>query len=138
MRRKHKLTPVEKAIAKAKWRASTLMAHLKALDSDDWRTAVEHVAHLTFMVGVAANVDKVPRTNTDLRIIAGTSNTLLDVAAYEQLTDMQRGSMSAGLLAIERLHPQLSDHAMTIAELTFRALMGRGGIYGKHFQEVFA
>ena len=84
--RKYRLTPVEKAIAKAKWRASTLMAHLKALDSNDWQTTVEHVAHLTFLIGVAAGVDKVPRTNTDLRIIAGTANTLLEVAAYERLT----------------------------------------------------
>jgi hypothetical protein len=135
--RKYKLTPVEKAIAKAKWKASTLMAHLKALDSDDWQTTVEHVAHLTFLTGVAASVDKVPRTNVDLRIIAGASNTLLEVAVYERLTDLQRGSMSAGLLAIERLQPTLSDHAMTTAEMTLRALMGRGGVYGHHFQEIF-
>ena len=134
---KYRLTPVEKAVMRQKWGSAALKAHLQALAGENWNTVVENAAILTFIVGGAADVDKVPNTDPDLRILAGTANALMEIAYNEGIRSADRGALSAGIMAIERLVPRLTDHAMITASMSAQMLMAQGGIYGKHFQDVF-
>ena len=131
---RHRMSPVEKAVARQKWSSATLNAHLQALIGGDWQKVVEHVATLTYIIGSAADYDKLP-DSTDLRIVHGAARTACDVVGAERLTDLQRGSLEAGLLAIERLYPQLSDHAMRLASTRMTVLMASGGVYWRDFEQ---
>jgi len=135
---RYRMTPVEKAVAKQKWSKATLGAHLQALAGEDWQAVIEHVAMLTYLVGCAADYDMSkgqPFDMTDLRIIHGAARTALDVSRFESLTHLQRGSLEAGLLAIERIYPHISDHAMRYASTRAQVLMAVDGIYWKDFEE---
>lgn len=135
---RYRMTPVERAVAKQKWSGRTLLAHLQALAGEDCKTVVEHVAILTYVIGCASDYDLskgATLNETDLRIIHGAARTAVDVSNYQSLSHLQRGSLEAGLLAIERLQPTLSDHAMRLASTRASVLMHQGGIYWKHFEE---
>lgn len=132
---RYRMTPVERAVAKQKWSGATLKAHLQALAGEDWRTVIEHVAALMFIIGSAAAYDKYDN-KTDLSILYGAARTTVDVAESEKLTHLQRGSLEAGLLAIERIHPHLSDHAMRRASVMAQYLVqAAGGITIKDFED---
>lgn len=135
---KFSLTPVERAVAKQKWASTTLNAHLQALMGDNYHKVVDAVATLTFIIGVAADIDRIPRDNPDLRMVEGAARTTLDVAVAESITPLQRGAMEAGLLAIERLKPRLTDHALMEASVQLTVLMRvKGGVYWGDFENVF-
>lgn len=132
---RYRMTPVERAVARQKWSGATLRAHLQALAGEDWRTVIEHVASLTYIIGSAAEYDKLPET-ADLRIVHGAARTAVDAVSYESLTHMQRGALEAGLLAVERLHPKLSDHALRRASVMAQMLIqAKSGIHWCDFQQ---
>ena len=132
---RYRMSPVERAVARQKWSKVTLNAHLHALIGEDWAKVVEHVATLTYIIGAAAEYDEYPDC-TDLRIIHGAARTACDVVGSERLTQLQRGSLEAGLLAIERIHPKLSDHAMRRASVMAQYLMAScGGVHWRDFQQ---
>jgi hypothetical protein len=121
------LTPVEKAIAKAQWQKAMTSAHLQALIGGDWPTVVDRVASILFIAGHAADIDKLPDDSPDIRILQGAVRTVVDVVDAKDLTDMQRGSLEAGLRAVERIHPLLSVHALATASIQLTLLLKTKG-----------
>jgi hypothetical protein len=134
-KRKYVMSPVEKAVAKQKWKQSLDTAHLQALIGGKWERVVEKVATLFFLVGYAADKDKLP-DSPDLRILHGACRSTLDVTRLEELTDLQRGSLEAGLLAVERIKPLLSDDSLMQASVVLTVLREKhDGVYWSDFQE---
>ena len=135
-RKKFQLTPVERAVARQKWSSKTLDAHLQALAGENWATVVDRVATLFYIVGLAAFVENM-EADTDLRILHGAARTTLDISMNHTITPLQRGSLEAGLLAIERIVPRLSDGSMMFASIELQKLLALGnGVHWRDF-EVF-
>jgi len=135
MRRTYALSPVERAVARMKWKQSLDTAHLQALIGGKWERVVEKVATLFFLVGYAADKDKLP-DSTDLRILHGACRSTLDVTRLEELTDLQRGSLEAGLLAVERIKPLLTERSLMQASTVLQALLKQNnGVFWRDFEE---
>jgi hypothetical protein len=62
---------------------------------------------------------------------------VVDVVDAKDLTDMQRGSLEAGLRAVERIHPSLSVHALATASIQLTLLLKtKGGVDLSDFEKV--
>lgn len=127
-------SPVEKAIAVAKWNKCLTSAHIHALIGENVQLMIEKAGSLLFIVGLAAHMSNV--YNTDISIIHGACRTLFDVHGLTSITQMQRGSIEAGLLAIERVKPLIPLSSMAHASLITQGLIQSKGIDWSDF-EVF-
>lgn len=127
------INPVARAIMRQKWRTATLDAHLQALAGGEWRTVVDRVAELMFIVGYAAHQDGLECT--DLKIVHGATRTLCDVVLAQSLTDVQRATLDSGIRAVGRVQPRLSDMAMISASVHISLLMKTNGVYWGDFEK---
>jgi hypothetical protein len=127
-------TPVEKAIAVAKWNKCLTSAHIHALMGDNVILMIEKAGTLLFIIGLAAHQSKL--FNTDISIIHGACRTIFDVSGRDSITQMQRGSIESGLLAIERVKSQIPLKDLSYASLITQSLIQDKGIVWSDF-EVF-
>lgn len=128
------LSPVERAIAKQKWKQHLTQAHLHTLLGQDTQGMLDRVCTLLFIIGLAAH--KANILNPDVKIVHGACRTALDISYAESITNMQRGTIESGLLALERLQPLIDVKYIEEASVYASLLIKNGGVFWHHF-EVF-
>ena len=129
----NKLTPVERAVAAAKWKKQLTSAHLHALMGDDLVGMISRVCAIFYIIGSAAH--KANIYNTDIKIVHGSCRTALDVVYAQNVTPIQRSTLEAGLLATERVKDQIPEKYLVEASITTSLLIKTDGVYWHHFQE---
>lgn len=130
---KNVLTPVERAIATAKWKKQLTSAHLHALIGDDLNGMIDRVCAVFYIVGLGAHKAKI--YNTDINILHGSCRTALDIAYAENVTPLQRSTLEAGLLAVERVKDTIPEKYLIEASIKCSLLLKVDGVYWHHFQE---
>ena len=134
MRRKSlNLTPVERAVAHAKFSKMLTSAHLQALIGGDMDKVLDSVCTLLFICAAAAHHAKI--LDTDVKIIHGACRASVQAVVEGGLSAQARGALEAGLLAFERLRPQLPVPALVLASTEASILIRQGGVYWKDFQK---
>lgn len=117
MKRKRKsvIHPVLKAQIRAKWNSEAVNAQITALISDDKDRLMAYASVLFFVAGACAAHLGWTGDEPDFRIIRGAINALDDLNVRDHITEQDRGSLHAGMLAAERIlkitPPQVIDEA---------------------------
>lgn len=134
MRRKSlNLTPVERAVAYAKFSKMLTSAHLQALVGGDMNRVLDSVCTLLFIAAAAAHHADI--LDADVKIIHGSCRASVQACSEERLTDLHRGALESGLLALERLRPRLPVPALVLASTEVSILIRQGGVYWRDFQK---
>jgi hypothetical protein len=120
------VNPMNEAIIKTKINTQIQQLRtasgLQAVFGDDAANTVNTAGRLVFIVAHAAGQHKLGDT-PEARILAGTANALGDLAASPAELERQRGAITSGLEAIERLMPRLSTWALAAGALELDALL---------------
>lgn len=117
MKRKRKSTihPVLKAQIRARWNSEAVSAQIHALMGADKYKLLAYGSVLFFVAGACAAHLGWTGDEPDFRIIRGAINALDDLNAKDQITEQDRGSLHAGMLAAERVlkltPPEVIDEA---------------------------
>lgn len=130
--RKFGLNPVERAIAKQKWKEFLSTAQLHALIGGDIQSAIDRICTLFYIIGLAAYKQNL--LTPEIRIIHGASRTALDVSFENSITEMQRGTLNSGLLAIERIKDSIKEKYLIEASIHTSLLLKQDGVYWRDFQ----
>ena len=132
-RRNLNLTPVERAVAYAKFSKMLTSAHLQALIGGDMNKVLDSVCTLLFIAAAAAHHAQL--LNADVKIIHGACRAAVQSTAEERLTDLHRAALESGLLAIERIRPSLPVPCLVLASTEVALLIRQGGVYWRDFQK---
>lgn len=97
---------------------------LHAFMGGDGQEAVYHIGRITYMVCHAAGVHGLGNS-PEARILAGTANALADLAEKPDTLDQQRNTLIAGLAAIDRLMPHLSQSALAAGAIRLQEMINR-------------
>lgn len=129
MQRKFGLTPVEKAVARAKWRSHLSSAGLQALMGEDVATVIDRVATILFIIGLAAY--KSGLTGVDVAALHAGCRAALKAVSGEGL---DRPTLDLALQAAERIRETLPEVVMASASVEASILIKRGGVDWSAFQ----
>ena len=113
-----RLTPVERAVLRAKWSQQALQAELHALLGEDVAAIASRAGALFYVVLWACNSAELTTDDVDRRIVRGAVMALTDLDGTKAITQLQRNAVQAGLEAAGRLAPRLSADAMALASHT--------------------
>lgn len=102
-------------------------AGLHAYMGEDAATATNLLGRVVYIVCYAAGVHHLGET-PEARILAGTANALGDLADSSTDLEAQRGTLTAGLAAVDRLMPRLSVAALVAGALQLDHLLAQGHV----------
>lgn len=117
MKRKRKSTihPVLKAQIRARWNSEAVSAQIHALMGADKDKLMAYGSVLFFVAGACAAHLGWTGDEPDFRIIRGAINALDDLKDRDHISDQDRGSIHAGMLAAQRVlqitPPEVIDEA---------------------------
>lgn len=126
--RKYVLTPVEKAIARAKWRSHLSSAGLQALLGQDVATVIDRVATILYIVGLACY--KSGLTGADVDAVHAGCRAALGAVSGEVL---DRVRLDLALQAAERMRGELSELALAAASVDASTKIKSGGVVWADF-----
>lgn len=102
-------------------------AGIHAYAGDDAAQVADAMGRLVFTVAHATGMHGLGDT-PEARILLGTANALGDVAATPAALKQQRGAITSGLAAIERLLPLLSESTLAAGALELEYQLRRGDV----------
>lgn len=126
--RKYVLTPVEKAVARAKWRSHLSSAGLQALMGEDVATVVDKVATILYIVGLACH--KSGLAGADVDAVHRGCRAALGAVSGEGL---DRAVLDLALQAAERLRGELSELSLAAASVDASARIKAGSVNWSDF-----
>ena len=95
--------PVVRAQMRAKWAAESVNAQIHALFGDNKDKLLAYGSILMFVASACASHMGTPDTDVKFRVIRGAINALDDLKDRSAITQVDRGSIYAGLLASQSL-----------------------------------
>ena len=99
-------------------------AGLQAFMGGSGEEAVYHIGRITYIVCHAAGIHGLGKS-PEARILAGTANALADLAEQPDTLEQQRNTLIAGLAAIDRLMPHLSQSALAAGAIQLQEMINR-------------
>ena len=102
-RKQTSMHPVLKAQVRAKWTAESVNAQIHALFGENKDKLLAYGSILMFVASACAANMGTPDTDVRFRVIRGAINALDDLKDRPAITDVDRGSIYAGLLASQEL-----------------------------------
>jgi hypothetical protein len=132
-------------VAQVKGHLQKDLDHLKHLaDWEAWAREDNHAelitsaSRLLWITDFAANACRRPMDSPEMRIIAGAANALNDLAARPREIELHRGAIRSGILAAERMWPQLDIFALGRAALEFDHVARTAGLGIEDFNSIRA
>lgn len=114
-KRKQGMHPVLKAQIRARWNSEAVTAQITALIGEDKYKLLAYASILFFVAGACASNLGWTGDEPDFRIIRGSVNALDDLNEKEQISEVDRGAIHAGMLAAKRIldltKPEIIDEA---------------------------
>lgn len=95
--------PVIKAQIRAKWNSEAVLAQIHALSGQDADRLLAHGSVMFFVASACAIHLGWTGDEPDMRIVRSSVNALDDLARRRTITDMDRGSLQAGMMAAHRI-----------------------------------
>lgn len=95
--------PVLRAQMRAKWAAESVNAQIHALFGNNKDKLLAYGSVLMFVASACAAYTNTGEDNVKFRVIRGAINALDDLKDRASITDVDRGSIYAGLLASQEL-----------------------------------
>jgi hypothetical protein len=127
-----RLSPVEKAVAKQQWQRFLTVAHIHTLIGGDLVLLIEKAGVLLFIIGLAAHQSNLHTSS--VKVIHGACRALYDVVGLSSITELQRASIEAGLLAIEETKQCLDINSVVNASVIAQTLIKSKGVDWSDFQ----
>ena len=113
--KKSNMHPVLKAQIRARWNSEAVTAQITALIGEDKHKLLAYASILFFVAGACASNLGWTGDEPDFRIIRGSINALDDLKDKDQISDVDRGAIHAGMLAAKRIldltKPEVIDDA---------------------------
>jgi len=97
---------------------------------------IDTSGRMLWIVSTAAVQCGVPQDHPDMRIMGGAASALGDLAARPRDIELHRPSIQSGLLAAERLWPQLNVWALARGALEFYETTKKAGLTLHDFPQV--
>lgn len=117
-----KLHPIEARILRDRWKTQGLDAQIHAMTGGNGEAIMSKAGSMFWVVLWASKRQGVDKDSPDLRMIRGAVNTLADMTSGHQITELQRGAVSAGLYAVDRLTPGLTPENLFTGGLVLQQL----------------
>lgn len=95
--------PLIKQAVRAKWNSEAVLAQIHALTGQDREKLLAHGSVLFFVASACAMSLGWTGEEPDARIVRASVNALDDLAKRKAITDLDRGSLHAGMLASHRI-----------------------------------
>jgi response regulator RpfG family c-di-GMP phosphodiesterase len=105
--------PVLRAQVRAKWASTSVNAQIHALFGDNKDKLLAYSSILMFVASACATQLDMAQDNIKFRVIRGAINALDDLKDKQTITQVDRGSIYAGLLASQEL---IEDTAIEIVD----------------------
>jgi hypothetical protein len=119
------LHPLMKQAIRAKWNSEAVKAQIHALMGADRDKLLAHGSVMFFVASSCAAYLGWTGDETDMRIVRASVNALDDLAGRKTITDMDRGSLHAGMMASHRIieitPPDVVDYAASVYDQHSRA-----------------
>jgi hypothetical protein len=103
MKRKQSIHPLLRAQMRAKWASESVNAQIHALFGDNKEKLLAYGSILMFVASACAAHMGTSDTDVKFRVIRGAINALDDLKDRPAITQVDRGSIYAGLLASQSL-----------------------------------
>jgi hypothetical protein len=97
------MNPLMKQAVRAKWNAEAVLAQIHALTGQDRDKLLAHGSVLFFVASACAMHLGWTGDEPDARIVRASVNALDDLAKRKTITDQDRGSLHAGMMASHRI-----------------------------------
>jgi predicted hotdog family 3-hydroxylacyl-ACP dehydratase len=114
-RKQYEMHPLIRAQIRAKWNSTAVSAQINTLFGDDKDKLLAYGSILFFVAGACAAHLGWTGDEPDFRIVRGSVNALDDLKDRAEITETDRGSIRAGMLAAKRIldltPPQVIDQA---------------------------
>ena len=114
-----KLHPFIKQAIRAKWRSETVKADIHTLIGEDKDKLMAYASVLFFVAGGCAMWLEWTGDEPDFRILRGSVNALDDMKARNGITQDDRGSLHAGMLAASRILEITPEEVVNDAALMY-------------------
>ncbi len=114
-----KIHPFIKQAIRARWNAEVVKAEIHSLIGDDREKLMAYASILFFVAGGCAAHMGWTGDEPDFRIIRGSVNALDDLAAHANITQQDRESLHAGMLAAQRVLEASPVEAIENAAYTY-------------------
>lgn len=108
-------------------------AYIHTLIGENLVRIRERVGSILFVIGLAAHRANIH--NNETKAIHEACRALFDLVDATAITDHQRSSIEAGLLATVALKPMLSESYLIQASQHLTALLRRSGVIWQDFEE---
>lgn len=116
------LHPFERQILRRRWSSQAIDAEIHALMGDDVDALLGKAGSMFFVCLLAAKTDKISADHPDVRVIRGAINALGDLSGAASITDLQRGSVYAGVEAVKRLAAELRAESLYLGAKHLQAI----------------
>ncbi len=106
MKRKHQpahMNPVQRAILRQRWSSKSVMGQIHALTGQDCDKLLAYGSVLFFVASACGMHLKWTGDEPDMRILRASVNALDELAQRKQITEVDRGSLMAGMMAAQRI-----------------------------------
>lgn len=124
-----RLTPVEAAVASARWDSYLNSAAIHALIGQDLAAVRDRVATLLLIIGLSAKADKLSGPEVD--VLHDACHALMS----ESLDEDIRTRLNNGLMAAVELKKQVSDVSIVTASVHVANLIRSGGVDWSEFEK---
>ena len=122
-----RLTPVEAAVASARWDSHLTAAAIQALIGQDLAAVRDRVATLLLIIGLSAKADRL--SGPDVHTLHDACRALQS----DTLDEDVRTRLNNGLMAVVELKKQVSDVAIVTASVHVANLISTGGVTWAEF-----
>ena len=129
----YRITPVERAIAKAKWDRLYAKALLAAVADDDLESILRKAVDVMLTVGKAAKLAKLDPTLPDIRRLHGACRTIFDCATSGKMSPLQRLTVSSGLEAAGLIKPLIPERNFIEACVHVTLIIDSRPVYWQDF-----
>jgi hypothetical protein len=98
-----RMNPVQRAILRQRWSGKSVMGQIHALTGEDCSKLLAYGSVLFFVASACGMHLGWTGDEPDMRILRASVNALDDLAQRHQITDIDRGSLLAGMMAAQRI-----------------------------------
>lgn len=98
-----RMNPVQRAILRQRWSSKAIKAQIHALIGEDLDKLLDHGSVLFFVATACGIHLGWTGDEPDMRILRASVNALDDLSQRKQITETDRGSLMAGMMAAQRI-----------------------------------
>lgn len=98
-----RMNPVLRSILRQRWSSKSIQAQIHALNGEDCEKLLAYGSILFFVASACAMNCNWSGDEPDMRIVRASVNALDDLAQRQQITQIDRASILAGMMAAQRV-----------------------------------